>query len=384
MRIGLVVEWLDPARGGAETSTRQFIDQLLAGGVQLEVFTRSGLPGQPGMTVHTLNPGGASRAGRTGKFLDAAARESAMAGCDLVHAFVPCLGADIYQPRGGTVPETIQRTLASRPAGLRRAAKKLTMGLNRRQRLVLRRERAWLTGAERPMVIAISKYVAGQLKTHYSYPDGHIRHVFNGVAAVQAGAAERSADREAIRRRYGIAEDTTLVLQVCHNFRLKGVGRLLEAMALLPELATESIHALVVGRGASARWRKRATRLGVADRVTFTGPSDRVDAFYHASDVLVHPTYYDPCSRVTLEALVHGLPVVATQFDGASEVIDDGICGFVLHSPDDVKGLADRIVRLACPDLRRSMGEAAGSIGERISMKRHVNEVCAVYSSMLR
>ena len=395
MKIGLVIEWLDPRRGGAETSTRQFINRLRANGVELKVCTRSLIPSESGLTVETIEPHAMSRAGRTAAFLDAAAEAMASAGCDLVHAFVPCRGADIYQPRGGTMPETIRRTLATRRSGVQRAAKRLAMRMNRRQRLMLSRERSWLSGRQRPMVIAISRYVVRQLQEHYNYPDSHIRYILNGVETVSAGADERAADRKAIRNRYGIGEHDFLLLQVCHNFRLKGVGCLLKALSCLmgPLARTRgsvdstpdvSVRALIVGGGRPARWRRQADRLGVADSVRFTGPSETVAAFFSAADALVHPTYYDPCSRVVLEAIAHRLPVLSTRYDGASEIIQDGISGFVLDSPDQLSELADRIRRLAQPDVRRRMSAAAGDLAERITMKRHADEVCALYSSLRR
>ena len=42
---------------------------------------------------------------------------------------------------------------------------------------------------------------------------------------------------------------------------------------------------------------------------------------YFAADFLVHPTFYDPCSLVVLEALACGLPIITTRYNGASELL---------------------------------------------------------------
>ena len=55
MKVALVAEWLDPWRGGAETSTQQFIHHLMAGNVELHLFTRSRPSPTPGMHVHTIS-----------------------------------------------------------------------------------------------------------------------------------------------------------------------------------------------------------------------------------------------------------------------------------------------------------------------------------------
>ena len=47
----------------------------------------------------------------------------------------------------------------------------------------------------------------------------------------------------------------------------------------------------------------------------------------------MQPTYYDPCSLVVLEALACGLPVITTAQNGASELLTDGVDGYVLTAP---------------------------------------------------
>jgi UDP-glucose:(heptosyl)LPS alpha-1,3-glucosyltransferase len=176
-----------------------------------------------------------------------------------------------------------------------------------------------------------------------------------------------------------VADDDLLVLSVAHNFRLKGVAQWMEALALLMARGQRKIRSLIVGRGESAVWARMASRLGVARAVTFVGPSDRVRAFYHAADVLVHPTYYDPCSRVVLEGMVSGLPVITTRWDGSSEMIREGENGFVLDDPADTPGLARRVEKLQDDALRRQVGSNAGQVADQISMARHAREVLALY-----
>lgn len=123
--------------------------------------------------------------------------------------------------------------------------------------------------------------------------------------------------------------------------------------------------------------------MGVGRLITFCGAAERVDPFFHAADVLVHPTFYDPCSRVVLEAVSHGLPAISTRYDGACAVIDDGISGFILTSPEDSGALASRIVKLADAALRERMSAAAKSKAALVSMHRHTDQVCELYEELL-
>jgi UDP-glucose:(heptosyl)LPS alpha-1,3-glucosyltransferase len=74
---------------------------------------------------------------------------------------------------------------------------------------------------------------------------------------------------------------------------------------------------------------------------------------------MLHPTRWDACSLATIEAMAAGLPVVNSSANGASDLIVDGANGFVLPRVEDSARLADLILALQDPALRRSVGDAA-------------------------
>jgi len=383
VRIALVMERIEPWRGGAETSAHQFIQHLLGLGMELEIVTRSRLPSAPGMRVHTLRCNSTTRTGRSAAFARQADLLLDRLEVDLVHAISPCVRADVYEPRGGTVVETMARNLALRRSNAARSLKRLANRFNYRQRLMLDLERRVLGREPRPVVIALSDYVVRQLREHFDYPQSQIRKIFNGVDPDTAGDTQRQQDRRNIRELYGVAADDLLVMLVAHNFKLKGVARWIEAAALLAGDAGVRLQSLVVGKDSPIRWQRAAASAGVGDRIQFTGPTKRIAAFYHAADVLVHPTYYDPCSRVVLESMAAGLPCVSTRFDGAAEAIEDGKSGYVLDSPEDVAGLAERVRLLADPDRRAEMGRRAAQVSEGVTMRRHADGVAALYAELV-
>ncbi len=384
MRVALVTEWLDAWRGGAETSTRQFMHHLMDAGVDLHVFTRSRPSPAPGLSVHTLNGAAMSRTRRSMTFAVRAEKMLRDKPFDIVHAISPCRQADIYQPRGGTAAETVERNLALRRSAPGQRLKRVANRFNFKQRYMLGLERKLLGPGDRPIVVAISQYVVRQLKEHYALPDERIRLIYNGVDPDPTPADRRAANRRAIRGEFDIGDDQLLVLVVAHNFQLKGVERWMEALATLLRRGRTDLRSLVIGRGDSRRWHHRAEHLGIAHALTFVGPSDRVPEFHHAADLLIHSTYYDPCSRVVLEALAAGLPCVTTRWDGASEMIVDGHNGFVLSEPDDVAGLTVLVDRLRDAALRRTMSESARIVSDRISMARHAAEMLKLYEEVAR
>lgn len=382
MKVALVSEWLDSWRGGAETSTQQFIHHMMDRGVELHVFTRSRPSPTPGMFVHTIRGASMSRTRRSVTFSHRVEHILRNDSFDVVHAISPCRFADIYQPRGGTVAETMERNVALRESAHARRLKRYTARLNLKQRYQLLLERRLLAPETGPIVAAISEYVVRQLREHYELPDERIRRIYNGVDADRCPESQRADHRQAIRREFGIAPSDVLVLLVAHNFRLKGVHRWMQALAMLVERGIGNVRSLVVGRGESPAWHRLAARLDIEDRLIFVGPSERVGEFLHAADMLVHPTYYDPCSRVVLEGMVASVPCITTRWDGASEMIVDGTNGYVLDEPTDIVTLAKRVEQLCDVVLRKRIGKAASAIADRVSMSRHAQEMMALYEEV--
>jgi glycosyltransferase involved in cell wall biosynthesis len=103
-----------------------------------------------------------------------------------------------------------------------------------------------------------------------------------------------------------------------------------------------------------------AERLGVADRVTFTGFREDVAAELEQLDVLVHASIApEPFGQVVTEGMAAGLVVVAAGEGGPAEIIHDGVDG-LLTPPGDVEALARALRGLAAePVVRRRLGEAA-------------------------
>lgn len=383
MRIGLIIERIDAWRGGAETSTGQFLAHLLARGIEVHLITRSRVPVRPGLVVHRVaTPQSAPHVLKTYLFLRRTAELAKRLDADLLHTVTPCAAADIYEPRAGTVCETIRRNVAMRRTPFSKTLKRLSGRLNLRQQLLLREERRLLRRPAPPHVVAVSDYVARQLREHYRLDSSRVSVIFNGVDPMPSdeSIAEQAAR---LRRLYGVGQDGRLVLCVANNFRLKGVGPAIESIARLRQASDLDATLVIIGRDNPLPYKRLAERSGAADRVHFAGHTERIAAFYAAADVLLHPTWFDPCSRVVLEALSVGLRCVTTRFNGAAEIIDGPSQGYVIDSPDDIDALVDRLTRvLKTP--RSAMAPACGEPPDRrFSMERHTDQVVALYERLL-
>jgi UDP-glucose:(heptosyl)LPS alpha-1,3-glucosyltransferase len=102
-----------------------------------------------------------------------------------------------------------------------------------------------------------------------------------------------------------------------------------------------------------------------------------------AADIFVHPTFYDPCSLVLLEALACGLPAITTRFSGAAELMQSGVHGFVLPDPADSRMLAKTMGRLLDPGLRTRMGNAARQLALKCTAQNSFEQILATYHAVI-
>ena len=382
MKLAILIERIEAWRGGAETSTAELSRLLAQRGHEVHIVTTTTTPSPPGMTIHQLPVGAVIRPLRTQSFVRKAGAFVRRNRFDLVMAISPVACADVYQPRGGLLGESMDRNVATRPTGTRRAMKRALMAMNFKWRSLLDLERT-IFRTDGPLILAVSQYVARQCERIYGVTAPRVRVVFNGVGAAEASEAARAAARADVRDRYHVPDGVLLLLFIAHNFRLKGLYPLIETVSRLVVSGFTEFRLLVVGRDNPIRYQRRLDALGLARFVTFVGPTQRASSFYHGADACVHPTYFDPCSRVVLESLWHGLPCVTTSFNGAAEVIQDGVEGFVVDTPDNVGLWARRIEELRSAELRRKMSGKAMLLRDRISMTRLVEALDSVFAEVM-
>ena len=135
-------------------------------------------------------------------------------------------------------------------------------------------------------------------------------------------------------------------------YAYEGFDLLLTALPAIIARAPE-VRVLLVGGGPEERALKTlARRLGVHDRVTFTGrvPHEDVQRYYGIVDVLAYPRHRMRLTELVtplkpLEAMAQGRLVVASDVGGHRELISDGETG-ILFAAGDPDALAGTIVRL--------------------------------------
>jgi glycosyltransferase involved in cell wall biosynthesis len=172
-----------------------------------------------------------------------------------------------------------------------------------------------------------------------------------------------SETREAMRAELGFADDDFVIGTVARLAEHKGHDDILDALG--EELrAHPNWKLLWVGDGWwSDRLLGRADEMGLRDQLITTGlvPQMRVGAMMRAMDVLLHPSYREGLPRTVPQALLCGVPVVASDTDGTPEVcidpdVDETQATGKIFLVGDTGGLRDAVVWMHDhPEERRVM-----------------------------
>ena len=387
MKIAIIIERVDISLGGAERSITELADALQAQGLDVTILAAQGNRGSD--NVRILCNGCLRKRTGHAAFEKALRHHLSQNSYDIVHSALPFSFAQVYQPRGGSYAETIIRSAASYENAWMTSFKRMTAFANRRRQLLMRAEAALCREPGGPVVAALSQYVVDQFITHYQLDAQRIALIRNGVKVcrpVDQGAADQLKARIRTELKLEDSDRAILFLFAAHNFRLKGLGALLRAMADLrrdkPELPC---YLVTAGRGDVSSYSRIARRLGLERRITFVGAVNNIQDALSIVDVAVLPTFYDPASRFILEALALNIPVITTRFNGATDLFVDNRHGHVIDSPTHISALAEALVHMSCHDTIEGMKTAIAqdNLVEDVSIDRAATELIDLYGSIL-
>ena len=194
--------------------------------------------------------------------------------------------------------------------------------------------------------------------------------------------APNAVERARVRTELGFDETDFVIGYVSTLIPAKGHLQLIEAYKMIRD-DVPTAKLMFVGGGEYDAVTDAASAFPVGS-IVFTGFRDDIPACLNAMDIFVQPSLSEAFSRVIVEAMGAGLPVIATRVGGADEVIESGVNG-ILVRPDDVDELYREVMRLyGDPELRESMAEKGrASVRERFPADRMVNELMSLYEKWL-
>ncbi len=206
------------------------------------------------------------------------------------------------------------------------------------------------------------------------------------ISTIRPVHAVGQASRPAadVRRELGISSDEPMVVCVARLHAQKGIDVALDAWALGVDA-----RLVIVGEGpAGGELVACRDRLGLTERVTFTGARDDVADLIAAADVVLIPSRWESGPLVLLEALAAARPVVTTRVGFVEEVVGSGLdaAAVVVDASDRPAELADAVRALLEDSVRRERLAAGGPAAAApfLDQQRMLLATLAVYERVGR
>ncbi len=207
---------------------------------------------------------------------------------------------------------------------------------------------------------------------------GPVRVVPNGIDVDRPARGDRDRGRALL----GLPSHVPVIGAVGNLYPVKGHRVLLAAASRLEQ----PVHIAIAGRGDEEEALVEEARvLGLANRLHLLGFREDVPDLLAAFDIYASPSFSEGQSLALIEAMAAGLPIVATDVGGNSELLGEPEPTGVLVPSGDADALAKALARfLAAPALARDLGAAARTRARtEFSLEAMVRRYTALYAELL-
>jgi len=235
--------------------------------------------------------------------------------------------------------------------------------------------------------IVVSEVLRETLLSSYKIQPDKVIKIYNGIELdeYRPNSKEVRSQKSEVRREFGLTKDAPVIGAIGRMVWQKGFEYLIECA---PEIvkAFPDAKILIVGDGPlKDKLKVKSEKLKVADKIIFTGFRGDIKEILSAIDILVIPSLLEGFPMVTLEAMAMAKPIIATNIDGITEQITDGVNG-ILVPPKNPSALAKAVIRvLNDKETARNMGLAARKkVEQEFSIGKMVAETEKVYLSLLK
>lgn len=231
-------------------------------------------------------------------------------------------------------------------------------------------------------VIGVSPSVCSYLKDVAKVEPNKIEFINYGV--VPPDDIPLSSTLE-LKRKLGIKDTDVVVGSVgrLRNFH-KRFTDLVEALALLKN-DFPNLKLLIVGEGGDRKMiEEHAVTFGVSDRLIMAGFQINPHPFFKMMDIFAIASHMEAFGLVSVEAMFHKLPVIATRVGGLKDIVLHNETGILVdaHQPKQIAAAISKLV--LDKQLRVRMGKSGYSRAQNeFSAQRYVNDVEKLYRELI-
>lgn len=217
-------------------------------------------------------------------------------------------------------------------------------------------------------VVAVSEAVKKSLVQH-SIQEARIDTLHNGINLSMFLTSYNSSET---RKEYGIPEYTFLYIFIGRLIHQKAIDILIEAFKKIDTGA----YLLIVGEGKDRSVLElKVKKNDLEKRVIFTGVRSDIPKLLLSSDCFVLPSRHEGLPVVLIEALATGMPIIASDFEAAREVINHEKNGLVVPR-EDVDALAQAMIRIKNDSvLRKNLSIESKKSAQLFSISNHVHAI---------
>ncbi len=226
-----------------------------------------------------------------------------------------------------------------------------------RYRVFLDLERSVFSPESDTCILALSHIQKEIYRQEYGTEEGRFFDIPPGIEKDRIRSA--AGKRGEARSRLGLGTGDRMLLMIGSDFKRKGVSRSLRALAALPESLQTHTKLFVVGKGYEDKMRSVAKKLGILSQTVFTGGVENVPDYLAAADLLLHPAVFENTGNAIVEALIAGVPVIATSN-----------CGYAFHVADSGAGAVVEGDKFSQDSLNRTLAELLSLADESLDKLR--------------
>lgn len=353
--------------GGLERSFLQLAKHCRERGHAIDIYTRKWEGDIPeGLNVALVPYSGLTNHGYCASFVNNLTKLLANRHYDAVVGFNRMPGLDVYEAADICYEYHV------------RQHRGFWYRLSKRYRIYSKFERAVFGCNSKTQIMLLTESCKAHFVQCYQTPQHRFHLLPPGIGKNGLSLHEMSKLNHEIREKYNIIDRQLLIFFIASNYKLKGIDRALLAVASLPRAVRDQTKLWVIGRGKLSKYQRKASQLGISEKVQFLGARDDVQSLLCAADLLLHPAYQEMGGLVLLEALVMGVPVLTTDVCGFAFHVQRADAGLVLPSPFRQEMLNDALNEMLTSEKRDKWRKNAlvyGKIQDLYSRCEHAVDV---------